>query len=114
MDESAGTDFPQDFGEGLACFLLGLVSTAELLSLSINDAGINGELVANRRLPGGAAPELDAADLGWKLATVCHPLLTSQAAMLFDEFSEVVRPDAPSISDLHPGKFSAIEQAIDR
>jgi len=61
-----------DFRQRCAGFVLGSVATAELFSLPVNDAGVDGQLVTHDRLAAGAACSFDASDLWRQLAALSH------------------------------------------
>ena len=58
--------------ECCAGIFLGSVATTQLFSLPVNDAGVDGQLISDQRLAAGAAGELNASDLRWKLAALSH------------------------------------------
>ncbi len=64
----------------LPSFFLCCVSLTQLLALAVDDANVDGELVAHNWATAVALTEFDASDLRWQLATFSHGELRSEPA----------------------------------
>jgi hypothetical protein len=72
MHVRPGGNLSLNFSQRCAGFFLGSVPAAQLFSLPVNAAGVDGQLVAHDRPVAGAATYLDAPDLRRQVATFSH------------------------------------------
>ena len=99
-------------GPGL---LFGPVPTSQLLTLAVDDARVDSQLVTDDRLAAGAASELDASDLWRQLAALSHlrEALRRSFCMRCDEAVNLRRGYPARCRDLHPRQLAGLEEPMD-
>jgi hypothetical protein len=111
---------------GVQCcpsFFLRRVPLAQLLAPAVDDAHVDGELVADNGAATVALSEFDAFDLRRQLATLSHRDMRSEAAISGSRRRLGVRRDEPlnlcgrpsaGRANLDPCKLARVEESIDR
>lgn len=122
-DVGAAGKLAENLVECLPCFLLGCIAPPQLFSLSIDDAGVDRELIANNRSSARPALQFDSADLRRQLAALSHrrailaawrTSATSRRRLGVgrNEAIDLRRRDAASGTNLHPRKLAGLEESI--
>jgi hypothetical protein len=79
----------------LPSFFLPCVSLTQLLALAVDDANVDGELVAHNWATAVALTEFDASDLRWQLATFSHGIYIASQPLSRSRRRLGVRRDEP-------------------
>ena len=91
-------------------FLLGVVTTTQLLTLAVNHSCVDRQLVAHDRLAADAACELDASDLRRQLPALSHRRFASRGGFGVggDEAMDFRRGDPAGGPDLNPCQLACL------
>jgi hypothetical protein len=110
LNVGASGDLALDLSQRCTGFLLGVVTTTQLLTLAVNHSCVDRQLVAHDRLAADAACELDASDLRRQLPALSHRRFASRGGFGVggDEAMDFRQGDPAGGPDLDPCQLACL------